>query len=118
MPKTTMPLSQDDVKAFYKEYYQQGGCVIFAAGRLPGNLIEELEKHFGTLPLQSHRAQARIIKHIVEPASQLKNHVVNDAQGVQAAIRIARHFPQQAPSRFSENPRVEQPVRRFLRIEG
>ncbi|MDF2190925.1 pitrilysin family protein [Paraflavitalea sp. CAU 1676] len=84
---------QDDVKAFYKEYYQQGRCVIFAAGRLPGNLIEELEKHFGTLPLQSHRAQARIIKHIVEPASQLKNHVVNDAQGVQAAIRIARPFP-------------------------
>lgn len=86
-------IRREDIVAFYDKYYRNGHCVIFAAGKLPADLINELEKHFGSLPLRSHRQNVTVVKHPVHPAPQKKSHIVNDATGVQAAIRIARPFP-------------------------
>lgn len=86
-------LKRDDLVNFYEQYYKNGRCIIFAAGKLPFNLIEQLEQHFGTLPLRSHLAKQNEIIHALEPAAQKKFNVMNDPNGVQAAIRIARPFP-------------------------
>lgn len=86
-------IRREDIVAFYNTHYRNGRCVIFAAGKLPGDLIAELEKHFGSLPLRSHRQEITAVHHPVQPAPQKKSHVLNDPQGVQAAIRIARPFP-------------------------
>lgn len=86
-------IRREDIVAFYDKYYRNGRCVVFAAGKLPADLISGLEKHFGSLPLRSHRQEGTIVRHSVQPASQKKNHIINDANGVQAAIRIARPFP-------------------------
>jgi zinc protease len=86
-------IQREDIVAFYNNYYRNGRCVIFVAGKLPADLIPELEKHFGSLPLHSHRQEVAIVPHLVEPAPQKKNHIINDPAGVQAAIRIARPFP-------------------------
>lgn len=86
-------IRREDIVAFYDKYYRNGRCVIFAAGKLPADLISELEKHFGTLPLRSHKQEVTIIRHPVQPAPQKKSHIINDPTGVQAAIRIARPFP-------------------------
>lgn len=85
-------VTREDVAAYYDKFYRNGRCVIFAAGKLPANLLTDLEKYFGSLPLRSHR-QESIIVHPVQPAMQKKSHIINDASGVQAAIRIARPFP-------------------------
>lgn len=86
-------LQREDLVAFYDTYYRNGRCVIFAAGKLPANLIGELEKHFGSLPLHPHTKENVLIQHPLVPATEKKIQVINDAEGVQAAIRLARPFP-------------------------
>lgn len=86
-------LNRDELDAYYKKYYQQGRCLIFVAGKLPADLIGLLEQHFGSLPLRSHTTKDEEVLHPITPARQKKQNVLNDPDGVQASIRIARNFP-------------------------
>jgi zinc protease len=86
-------LQQDEIKAYYKKYYQQGNCVIFIAGKLPADIIEQLDKEFGSLPLHPHDTSTSLIQHPITPAKEKKYNVVNDENGVQGSIRIACNFP-------------------------
>jgi len=86
-------LRRDDLLRFYNTYYRQGSCMIMAAGKLPDNLIDLLEKEIGRLPLRSFHGDVEALTYDFTPAAQKKYRVINDEQGVQAAIRIARHFP-------------------------
>ena len=95
-------VQREDVVSFYNDYYKHGRCVIFVAGKLPKDLIESLEKHFGHLPLKPRTGVAEIIKHPVQPAAEKKHHILNDADGVQSAIRIARPFPNRTHPDFQK----------------
>ncbi len=86
-------LHRSDILDFYDKYYRQGHCVIFVGGRIPPGLMDILEKEFGHLPLKSHKGAGLDLKYELNPAAQKKQLMINDAQGVQAAIRIARPFP-------------------------
>ncbi len=86
-------LQQDEIKNFYKQYYQNGRCVIFASGKLPGDFINEIESNFGSLPLHAAKEPAGDIRHAISAAAEKKYRVNNDPDGVQGAIRIARNFP-------------------------
>ena len=82
-------LNQEELMAFYKEYYQQGKLVIFAAGKLPADLPAQLDKWLGDLPNQQKAMP------LIQPirASEKKYRVLNNEDGVQGAIRLARPFP-------------------------
>jgi predicted Zn-dependent peptidase len=86
-------IQREDLVAYYDKYYRNGRCVIFVAGKLPLDLISELEKHFGSLPLRTHKTEITPVHHRIQPAAQKKIQIINDKEGVQAAIRIARPFP-------------------------
>lgn len=86
-------LQREDLAAFYNKRYRYGSCIIFAAGKLPPDLLDRLEEEFGRLPLRSHRVASDPIIYPFHPSQEKKRLVMNDPQGVQAAIRIARHFP-------------------------
>jgi zinc protease len=86
-------LQQEEIKNFYKQYYQQGRCMVFVAGKLPADIITQLDAHFGALPLHAYTTGLNGVKHAVTPAAEKKYNIVNDANGVQGAIRIARNFP-------------------------
>ncbi|OQP67188.1 peptidase M16 [Niastella vici] len=86
-------VTREDVVSFYNDYYKEGRCVIFVAGKLPKDLIESLEKNFGKLPLKPRSLVAETIQHPLQPAAEKKHYIVNDPDGVQSAIRIARPFP-------------------------
>jgi len=86
-------VQREDVVNFYNNYYKQGHCVLFVAGKLPKDIIELLEKNFGQLPLKPRNNSAAAIQHPLQPAAQKKYQVLNDKEGVQSAIRIARPFP-------------------------
>ena len=86
-------LQAEDLRAFYKEHYQNGKCVLFIAGKIPPGTLEKVEQYFGTLPLTNHRKADKGPVIAVEPSATRKQRIVNDPQGVQAAIRIGRHFP-------------------------
>jgi predicted Zn-dependent peptidase len=86
-------LQQHEIKGFFRQYYQQGRCMIFVAGKLPENITTQIEQHFGSLPLHPLKGKAENIQHPVSPAVEKKYAVTNDPNGVQGAIRIARNFP-------------------------
>ncbi len=84
-------ITSEDIKAYYDSFYKNGNCTIFSAGILPANYAELLEKYFGTLPFNSKTIVEQT--HEVQPFAEKKWEIINDKDGVQAAIRIARPFP-------------------------
>lgn len=82
-------LTREQLVEFYKKYYLQGKFMIFVAGKLPDNLEEQLNKHFGDLA----NSNVEEVIHSVKPAKEKKQRIINDPNGVQGAIRIARPFP-------------------------
>ena len=84
-------LNTDLLKAFYKQYYLNGSCKIFVAGKMPIGYESMLNKAFGTLPL--HADTPVVVEHPIVTAAQKKVEIINDENGVQGAIRMARPFP-------------------------
>lgn len=84
-------LIREDLKAFHDRYYVNGQAMIFVAGILPADLEASLNKTFGQLPL--NRTPLPTILHPVKPTLEKKHFVLNDPDGVQGAIRLARPFP-------------------------
>ena len=93
-------LTTAQLKDHFKQYYVNGHCVIFVAGKLPENLHKLLNEQFGQLTIQA--GQAPIPASIVVPAVIKKYRINNDENGVQGAIRIARPFPNRHHPDFME----------------
>ncbi|MEY3920463.1 MAG: hypothetical protein RL634_224 [Bacteroidota bacterium] len=84
-------IKQDELIRYYQSYYKNGHCTIFSAGILPANYQQLLNKYFGHLPFNKN--QVTNISHPMLPSSQKKWNILNDPDGVQGAIRIARPCP-------------------------
>ena len=82
-------LQREQLLQFYKKYYQQGKFVIFMAGKLPANAEQLLNQYFGDLPVTAYEHK----QIIAEPSAEKKYRITNDPNGMQGAIRMARHFP-------------------------
>jgi zinc protease len=82
-------VNREMVQEFYKQYYQNGKVVIFVAGKLPPNIFPLLNQHFGDL----HNQPVAINSLGIAPSEERKFRVINDAQGVQGAIRMGSQFP-------------------------
>jgi predicted Zn-dependent peptidase len=82
-------LTREEIVNFYKDYYQQGRFVIFAAGKLPENTVALLDRYFGDLPM----LPVEVKESPVRPAEERRYRVTNDPQGVQGAIRMGTPFP-------------------------
>ncbi|MFX7559765.1 insulinase family protein, partial [Acinetobacter baumannii] len=76
---------------FFQKFYTEGKCIIFAAGKLPADLDKQFENHFGSLPLQQRSIPN--IQYNIQAAENKKYRIINDPDGVQGAIRLARPFP-------------------------
>ncbi len=84
-------LSREELKQYHSDLYQQGHCTIFSAGILPADHQQLMNQFFGTLPF--NKKEIVEPQHVILPAAEKKWRVVNDEEGVQGAIRIARPFP-------------------------
>lgn len=82
--------TRDDLQQFYNQFYKNGKCRIFAAGKLPEHFEQMMENYFGDLPIFSSLPTQSWNREI---SSERKFRIMNDASGVQGAIRIARPFP-------------------------
>jgi zinc protease len=82
-------VTRGQVQAFYKSHYLNGSLVLFVAGKLPPNIFELLNRHFGDL----HSAPHQLAAIQPQPAAERTYRVVNDPDGVQGAIRLGAHFP-------------------------
>src|SRR6185503_14208861 len=85
-------LNRDELLAYFDNYYRNGNCMIFVAGKLPAGLFQLLNKHFGKLSLGNNfKNPAHEVSSSKKPGEKFR--VDNDPNGVQGAIRIARPFP-------------------------
>lgn len=84
-------IQQEELNLFYQSYYKNGHCTIFSAGILPAHYQQLLNKYFGQLPF--NKAEVSKVAHPILPSSQKKWNILNDPDGVQGAIRIARPCP-------------------------
>ena len=84
-------LQQHALADYYNVFYKNGHCTIFSAGILPSNYQQLLNKCFGSLPF--NKTATKEISHAILPSSQKKWNILNDEEGVQGAIRIARACP-------------------------
>lgn len=82
-------LQKEQLVNFYKKYYQQGKFILFVAGKLPPDLELLLNECFGDLSNTSIPVE----EIPAEPSTEKKYRIVNDSNGVQGSIRIARPFP-------------------------
>lgn len=87
-------LNREELADFYKNYYLNGKCIIFTAGKLPADLPQQLNRYFGQLSL-SKPEKSGVPNHIIKPSPGVGKsiRVNNDPDGVQGAIRIGRLFP-------------------------
>ena len=90
-------LQQDEIKNFYEKYYKQGSCVIFVAGKLPKDIIQQLDNNFGSLATSPKKFCTEINHHIIH-AKEKKYNIVNDVNGVQGSDAHRAQFPKQASS--------------------
>lgn len=93
-------LTREQLQEFYKQYYLNGRCIMFIAGKLPANISTLLNQYFGGLPLNQDNLQEK--KHIIHPFDEKKYRVSNDPAGVQGAIRLASHFPDRRHPDFAK----------------
>ena len=84
-------LNQPEIKEFFNRYYKNGRLVIFAAGVLPKNIVQQLEASFGKLPLKKHVGPENNLS--FHASSEKKFRIQNSVDGVQGSIRLGRYFP-------------------------
>jgi predicted Zn-dependent peptidase len=84
-------LTRENITEHYKRYYLNGRCRIFVGGVLPANFTEQLNKYFGQLSINSNQPPS--IEHPYSPSNEKKYRIINDPNGVQGAVRLARQFP-------------------------
>lgn len=85
-------LNREELVSYFDKYYRHGNCLIFAAGKLPADLFNMLNKHLGKLSLGNNFQKPVHHGSSTKTAGE-KTRITNDPNGVQGAIRIARPFP-------------------------
>jgi zinc protease len=90
-PEEYDALQRDEAIKFFQQFYINGNCILFVAGKLPSGIQQQLNKNFGLLPFNKNQVPA--INHNAQPAQEKKHNIINDPNGVQGAIRIGRPFP-------------------------
>jgi zinc protease len=93
-------LDRDELVAFYNRFYTAGKCLVFVAGKPPVDIEQQLNKAFGHLPFNQNAVTEK--QYNLQLAEGKKYNIVNDADGVQGAIRIARPFPNRHHPDFSK----------------
>ena len=90
-------LTTNALKKHFQQYYVEGNCVIFVAGKLPDDIEHQMNKNFGALTLKNYSGiktnSGQPFTKEPQQATADKKRVVNDETGLQGAIRIARPFP-------------------------
>ena len=84
-------LTSDLVKNHFNRYYLNGRFLIFVSGKIPPGTDQLLNAHFGKRSIGQPPPKAADM--IVGSATEKKFRVMNDPNGVQGAIRMARPFP-------------------------
>jgi len=82
-------ITRDMLVQFYRQRYHSGNCRIIVAGKVDGEVLRLLDRHFGGTDWQ--REVEPDIPHLFQPDVQ-KYHYAEKANGVQSAIRVGKFW--------------------------
>lgn len=84
-------ITREDLASFYKKHYNLSDVKIFMAGKVGAAEVQCLNEVFGSVAtVSSANGQ---LSFAIENSADKKQFITNDAEGVQGAIRMAKHFP-------------------------
>jgi len=81
---------REDILSFFKKHYHSGNCTIVAAGKLPADLKETLNKHFGKEKWGTGSPVSK--PHVKAEPTKQREHYVERPDAVQSAIRVGRRL--------------------------
>jgi predicted Zn-dependent peptidase len=81
-------IAREDIRGFYSHRYSADNCVIMAAGRLPDDLLQLLDLHFGQAGWKGEQAKTDEACSIILPEN--RKHHITRKNALQTAIRIGR----------------------------
>ncbi len=84
-------LTVEGLRQYYQQYYVNGQCAIFVAGKMPADIKQLLNGHFGQLALKAPVYKLPLWP--TSPTAERKIRLQVDANAVQGAIRIGRPAP-------------------------
>ena len=81
----------DNLKAFYKKYYQPDNVVLIVAGKFDlAKALDVVEKHLGSIPMPTRKLDATYTE---EPAQDGERTVALRRVGAVASVGVAYHIP-------------------------
>lgn len=93
-------LNRQELQVFYNQYYSQSKYIIFIAGKLPKDIQAQLNKNFGQHTITKTAAEKT---HLISSSTEKKYRVINDNEGVQGSVRMARAFPNRHHPDFTKS---------------
>ena len=90
----------EQLQSYFNDYYVNGKCIIFVAGKLPGDIEKQLNDAFGALRV--NKKSLPTIDHPIKAAAEKKYRIKNGNDSVQGAIRIASPFPNRRHPDFTK----------------
>lgn len=87
-----LALTPQALRDFHHNHYQSQNCMMFMAGKIDKSQVALVNDYFGK-EAWGGSSLAKVNAYEAHPAAEKKHRIINDENGVQGAIRIARHFP-------------------------
>ncbi|MFA6056737.1 MAG: pitrilysin family protein [Taibaiella sp.] len=87
-----LALTPQALRDFHQNHYQSQNCMMFMAGKIDKSQVTLVNDYFGK-EAWGGSSLPKVNVYEAHPAAEKKHRIINDENGVQGAIRIARHFP-------------------------
>ncbi len=84
-------IHREDLVNFYQTHYNLAHARMFMAGKVGATEVKCINEIFGKVPIVWSETQKDVFA--IQSSTEKILRVTNDPNGVQGAIRIARHFP-------------------------
>lgn len=91
-PADLSALTPQALREFHNKHYQSQNCMMFMAGKIDKSQVALVNDYFGK-EAWGGSLLPKVNAYETHPAVEKKHRIINDENGVQGAIRIARHFP-------------------------
>jgi zinc protease len=91
-PEDLSALTPQALRDFHHKHYQSQNCMMFMAGKIDKSQVALVNDYFGK-ESWGGSSLPKVNVYETHPAVEKKHRIINDENGVQGAIRIARHFP-------------------------
>jgi zinc protease len=99
-PSDLQALTSTNLVDFHQQHFKAANCKMFMAGKIGTAEVALVNTYFGK-ETWGGTAETVIMNHVLAPITEKKHSIINDENGVQAAIRIARDFPTRAHPDFT-----------------